>query len=177
MTKKLTESLEMYLKTVLVLEREYNPVRISQIAKLRGVSAASVSEAIQTLQGKGLIRHRAYQGVELSAQGRRIARRVEGRYRVLHHFLAEILGVSALSAQRDACEIEHIASAETMDRVTAFLEYIQDCKMNVSDVMSQFRDYYASRGQSDMCRECEVDTENPSSVKVPRCKQSDRESV
>ncbi len=49
MAKKLSETLEMYLKTILILEREYNPVRVNQIAKVRGVSAASVTEAIQTL--------------------------------------------------------------------------------------------------------------------------------
>ena len=61
MTRKLSETLEMYLKTILALEREFNPVRVSQIAKARGVSPASGTEAIQTLQEKGLRRLKAYQ--------------------------------------------------------------------------------------------------------------------
>ena len=155
MARKLSETHEMYLKTILVLEREYNPVRVNQIAKIRGVSAASVTEAIQNLQDKGLILHKAYGGVRLSAEGRRVAARVEQRYTVLRHFLTDVLGVDETVGDRDACEIEHVASAETMDRLTAFLEYVDQCKMNVSGVISHFKDYYALWSKGEACAECE----------------------
>jgi DtxR family Mn-dependent transcriptional regulator len=168
MAKKLSDALEMYLKTILILEREYNPVRVNQIAKVRGVSAASVTEAIHTLQNKGLILHRAYRGVRLSAEGRRVASQIEGWYEVLHHFLTEVLGVPGPLAQRDACEIEHVASAETVERLNAFLEYVHRCKMNVSEMISHFQDYYALREKGDTCSECEVGEELPWSLKLPR---------
>ena len=155
MAKKLSETLEMYLKTILILEREYNPVRVNQIAKVRGISAASVTEAIQTLQEKGLILRRAYHGVRLSAEGRRVAGRVEDRYEVVRYFLTEVLGVGEAVARRDACEIEHVATTETIDRLKAFLEYVHRCKLNVGEVVSHFQEYYEMRAKGDLCSECE----------------------
>ena len=125
MAKRLSETLEMYLKTILILEGEYNPVRMNQIAKARGVSAASVTEAVQTLQEKGLILHKAYKGVRLSAEGRRLAETIKGRYDVLYRFLTDVLGLEEIAADRDACEIEHVVSAETLERLAAFLERLQ----------------------------------------------------
>jgi DtxR family Mn-dependent transcriptional regulator len=168
MARKLSDRLEMYLKTILILEREYNPVRVNQIAKVRGVSAASVTEAIHTLQDKGLILRQAYRGVRLSAEGRRVAQQIEGRFEVLRYFLTEVLGVREPLARRDACEIEHAASAETMDRLTAFVEYVHRCKLNVPEVISHFHDYYAQRAKGDMCSECEWGKKLLWSLKLPR---------
>jgi len=168
MTRKLSDTLEMYLKTVLILEREYNPVRSSQIAKVRGVSAASVTEAIRTLQDKGLILRQSHRGVRLSAEGRRVAQHVEGRYEVLRYFLTEVLGGGETLARRDACEIEHVASPETMDRLTAFVEYVHRCKLNVPEVISHFHEYYEKRSKGKMCTECEIEEEMLWSLKLPR---------
>ncbi|UCH84066.1 MAG: metal-dependent transcriptional regulator [Candidatus Latescibacterota bacterium] len=142
---KLSDKLEMYLKTILLLEREYKPVRVSHIAKMRGVSAASVTEAIHTLQDRGLILHRAYGGVRLSAKGRRKARQIEGYHDVLRHFLTDILGVGEPLATGDACEIEHVASAETMERLTAMLEYLDQSDVDVSRLIAGFQKFYSRR--------------------------------
>ncbi len=167
MARKLSDTLEMYLKTILILEREYNPVRPSQIANVRGVTAASVTEAIHTLQDRGLILRHAHRGVRLSAEGRRMAQRIEGRYEVLRYFLTEVLGVAETLARRDACEIEHVASRETMDRLTAFVEYVHRCKMNVPEVISHFHDYYEKRAKGKMCADCEGGEELLWSLKLP----------
>ncbi|HEU4364527.1 MAG TPA: metal-dependent transcriptional regulator [Candidatus Krumholzibacteria bacterium] len=156
MSRHLSDKLEMYLKTILVLERAYSPVRVNQIAKERGVSAASVTEAIGTLQERGLILHKAYQGVRLSAEGRRVAERILNRYEVLRHFLTDVLGVEESTGRRDACEIEHVASPETMDRLEAFLKYVDHCRLNVSEVISHFKDYYVLKSRGDACERCEI---------------------
>ncbi|RLC96156.1 MAG: metal-dependent transcriptional regulator [Chloroflexi bacterium] len=149
MTQKLSDVLEMYLKTVLMLEREFNPVRISHIAKARGVSAASVTEATQTLREKGLILHRSHGGVRLSAKGRRMALAVEARHAVLHGFLTEILGVEDRVAGRDACEIEHVASTETMDRLTVLLEYLKQSEDCMAGFLKKFRTFSALRAEKE----------------------------
>lgn len=155
MAGRLSETLEMYLKTILILEREFNPVRPGQIAKVREVSAASVTEAIRSLQDKGLVLRQTDRGIKLSAGGRRVAQQVEGRFEVLRYFLTEILGVGESLAGTDACEIEHVASPETMDRLTAFVEYVHRCKLNVAEVISHFQDYYDGRAAGKTCAECE----------------------
>ena len=124
MKRNLSDTLEMYLKTILQLEREYSPVRISQIAKARRVSAASASEAVDTLREKGFVLRRSGSDVRLSAKGRRTASEIESRHDVLFDFIAGILGVSARVAARDACEIEHAASRETLERLAVLSDYL-----------------------------------------------------
>jgi DtxR family Mn-dependent transcriptional regulator len=126
MAKRLSETLEMYLKTILILEEEFNPVRVNQIARARGVSAASVTEAVQNLQDKGLILHKAYRGVRLSAEGRRLAEAIKRRYDILFRFFTDVLGLDEVAADRDACEIEHVVSPETLERFTAFLDHVEN---------------------------------------------------
>jgi DtxR family Mn-dependent transcriptional regulator len=142
MSRGLSETLEMYLKTILQLEREYNPVRVGHIAKARGISAASVSEAVTTLREKRLILHRPHGDVRLSAQGRRIAAEIERRHDVLFGFLHRILGVEERTAARDACDIEHVASRETMDRLEVMFEYLSEedaCRAGFVDNFKQYR--------------------------------------
>ena len=156
MSRKLTDTQEMYLKTILHLEQRYKPVRMTHIAEERGVKSGSATEAIQTLVAKRLVLHQPYGGVELSAEGRRAADAIEQRFNTLQHFLTEILGVDARVAERDACAIEHVASPETMKRLTTFLQYVRRCRMNVSEVISHFHAYYELRAQGGSCDRCEA---------------------
>jgi DtxR family Mn-dependent transcriptional regulator len=135
----------MYVKTILVLEREFDPVRVSQIAKARGVSAASVTEAIRTLQDKGLIDHKAYGGVRLTAQGRRMARTIVGRFNVLFRFLNEMVGMSEATADKEACELEHVVSHESVERLGALLEFAEQDGGALTSEINRFHNYYRQR--------------------------------
>ena len=61
-----------------------------------------------------------YGNIELTEKGTRVAALVLGRHVVLKAFLLK-LGVSERTAEKDACLMEHILSAETMERVQEFL--------------------------------------------------------
>jgi len=145
MVKKLSESLEMYIKTILVLEREFDPVRVSQIAKARGVRAASVTEAIRTLQDKELILHKAYGSVRLTAQGRRMARTIVSRFDVLYRFLNGVLGLCEAAADREACEFEHVITPELVERLAVFLEFLDQDQNGLSAEIAGFQEYYKHR--------------------------------
>ncbi len=80
---------------------------------------------------------------------------MEDRNEVVRYFLTEVLGVGEAVARRDACEIEHVANKETIDRLKAFLEYVHRCKLDVAKVVSHFQDYYEMRAKGDQCSECE----------------------
>ena len=57
--------------------------------------------------------------MQLTEKGRRVAKEVLGRHTLLRGFL-EKLGVSRRIADRDACLMEHILSAETLDKIRDF---------------------------------------------------------
>jgi Mn-dependent DtxR family transcriptional regulator len=100
--------------------------------------------------------HDSYRDVRLTPRGKRAAQQVLRRFEVLHRFLTEVLGLGDSAARRDACEIEHIVGTETMERLTAFLEYVGTCRHNVPAVIDHFQSFFALRAVGDPCSECEA---------------------
>ena len=62
-----------------------------------------------------------YGDIELTAKGRRIAASVLSRHTLLKAFLMK-LNVPEEQADNDACLMEHILSATTLDRIRDFVE-------------------------------------------------------
>jgi DtxR family Mn-dependent transcriptional regulator len=60
-------------------------------------------------------------GVTLTEKGLRLAKMVHSRHTLLRDFLMK-LGVSLRTADRDACLMEHVVSAETLDRIRIYME-------------------------------------------------------
>lgn len=117
----MTQSLEDYLETVYLLISEGKPAQVRDIAKSMDVTMPSVVKAIRELTKLELVTHKPYQDIALTVKGRRLARMVLGRHELLRSFLMQ-LGVSRRMADKDACMMEHILSAETLDRIRIFTE-------------------------------------------------------
>lgn len=158
MNKALSSNMEMYLKTILRLGVEGEPVRVKAIAESLGVTMPSVSEALRSLRARGLVLHPSYGGVQLSARGRRVAEAVNSRYEILQKFFVEVLQVDPKTASRDACEIEHVMGPDTLQRLMAFLDYMQHCRMDVSAIIEHFHEYLGWRLAGEHCRDCELET-------------------
>ena len=117
----MTQSLEDYLEAICVLDREDGGAQVRDIAKALGVTMPSVVKAMRELVRLDLARHVPYKPVTLTLKGRRVARLVLRRHELLREFL-EKLGVSRPVADKDACLMEHILSAETLDRIRIYTE-------------------------------------------------------
>ena len=167
MSAHLSPNMEMYLKTILRLGRSDEPVRVKAIADSLGVKMPSVSGALRQLKAKGLVLHPAYGAVRLSARGRRAAGSVNQRYEVLRRFFTDVLNLDARAADRDACEIEHVVSPETMRRLAAFLDYMTRCRMDVDKVISHFHEYLGWRQAGELCKDCELGGERPPNCPMP----------
>ena len=116
------ESGEDYLEAVLELEQERGTVRLTDVANRIGVTKPSVSRAMKILQTEGYIHQETYGTIELTAKGRIKASQVYGRHRTLTRFLEDVLGLDPETAESDACRMEHILSAKTMQRLSAFVD-------------------------------------------------------
>jgi len=117
----MTQSLEDYVEMIYRLQKENCKVKVSDVASALAVTKPSVVRAIRELTRLGLVCHEPYRGVELTVKGARVARLVLGRHELLREFLVK-LGVRAPAADRDACLMEHILSAETLDRIRNYIE-------------------------------------------------------
>jgi len=104
----------MYLETILVLSQKEEPVRSLDVARYLGVSRPSVSRAMSILKNGKYVEIDSNGYITLAESGRRIAEKIYERHVVLSRFL-EDLGVEKLTAEEDACRIEHIISDESFN--------------------------------------------------------------
>ena len=117
----MTKSLEDYIEVVYVLIQEKRRARVRDIATTLKVKMPSVVKAITELKKRELVSQEPYGDVELTVKGRRIATIILNRHNKIREFLMR-LGVSRRIADKDACLMEHILSAETMDKIRDFLK-------------------------------------------------------
>ncbi len=118
----LSASLEDYLEAIQEIRGDGGVVRVRDIAKRMKVRAPSATAAVRRLKRMGLVSHARYEYVELTGRGEEAAQRVTRRHQMLKRFLEEVLGVSEKVAERDACQLEHAMSMETMARLVQFME-------------------------------------------------------
>ncbi len=113
-TKKLMESGQMYLETILVLTEKNGQVRSIDVCDEMGYSKPSVSRAVSKLKTDGYITVDGGGYITLTDSGRTVAEKIYERHTVLTEFIAR-LGVSRETAAEDACKIEHDISDETFE--------------------------------------------------------------
>lgn len=122
-----SESMEMYLKTILELECDDEPVAISQIAERLGVSAVSANEMIKRLIEREMLVHTPYKGVRLTELGRRRGLSVQRRHRLWECFLVDSLFIPWDRAHDLACRLEHATADEVTEALAAFLGHPKTC--------------------------------------------------
>lgn len=116
-----TTSSEDYLEAILLLSGKDGCVRSVDVARAKQVSRASVNKALGILKEKGLIRQQKYGTVSLTEEGVKVAGSVMQRHIALKGFLIEVLGVRPETAEKDACQMEHAISRETMNKLEEFM--------------------------------------------------------
>ncbi len=104
--RKVQESGEMYLETILVLSEKSPTVRSIDVGEYMGFSKPSVSRAVKLLKEGGFITVSPEGFLKLTDAGHEIAAKIYERHRVLTQILVS-LGVDEKTASEDACKIEH----------------------------------------------------------------------
>ena len=115
----MTQSLEDYLEAVYVLIAEDRPAQVRDVARMLAVKMPSVVKDIHELKKLGLVTQKPYANIELTTKGSRVAKHVLNRHTLIRDFLMK-LGVSRRIADKDACLMDHILSAETIDRIRIY---------------------------------------------------------
>jgi DtxR family Mn-dependent transcriptional regulator len=114
----MTQSLEDYLEMVSFLADE-GEVRVTDIATRLGVSKPSVLTALKTLEAQGFLEHERYRTVSLTKKGVQQSAEIRDRHTFLTIFLQDVVGVSPVTAEKDACKMEHLLSDETLKKMKA----------------------------------------------------------
>ena len=112
----LLESGEMYLETILVLQKKLPAVRSIDISEEMNYSKPSVSRAVKLLKTNGYINVDSTGYITFTDKGKKVAENIYERHTVLTKCLLN-LGVSEETAEKDACKIEHDLSDETFEAI------------------------------------------------------------
>lgn len=118
---KIHKSAEDYLEMILRLQEEKGYVRSVDIATGLQVSKPSVSVAMKNLRENGLISMDRDNYITLTQAGMDIASSVYDRHKALTEILIRI-GVNPVTAQEDACRVEHDISQETYEAIVRQLK-------------------------------------------------------
>jgi DtxR family Mn-dependent transcriptional regulator len=124
----LSESLEDYLEAIYWIEREKKVARSKDIASRLHVSTSSVTGALHTLSDLGLVNYSPYHLVTLTQKGRKEARGVVRRHETLREFFTCVLCIDRKEADETACRMEHVLSAEILDRLVQFIEFVKQSR-------------------------------------------------
>ncbi len=121
MTAQFSESIEDYLKTIYALEEEQISAATVTLAERLGVKPPSITGMVKRLAERRLLRHRPYYGVTLTAAGKRRARAIIRRHRLIELFLVEILHLPTDLVHQEAERWEHVVSPEAIERIDIVL--------------------------------------------------------
>ena len=113
---KLHTSGEDYLETILVLQKKSGMVRSVDVARHMEVSKPSVYHAMTTLREGGFLTMDSDYFLHLTDAGRKVAEQIFKKHRFFTDRLIEA-GVDPVTAEKDACRMEHVISQESFERL------------------------------------------------------------
>ena len=117
---------ENYIKAIYKLSKAGTTAASTNgIAEVLNTKAASVTDMLRKLAGKGIIHYIKYQGVTLTEEGQRVALQVVRKHRLWEVFLVEKLHFNWDQVHELAEELEHIHSDLLIQRLDQFLGFPQ----------------------------------------------------
>ena len=151
---RLSASLEDYLEAICHLEQSQRVARAKDIACLMKVRRASVTGALKTLAGRGLINYSPYSYTTLTPAGRDMAKDIIHRRKILEDFFINILRLSPEDAGTNAHRMEHTIDPAAIDKLVCFLEFVNICPRTDMKWLDAFVRFCAQEPRTSDCRTC-----------------------
>lgn len=152
--EELSASLEDYLEVIYHLEKANRAARSKDIADQMHVQRASVTGALKTLAGRGLINYSPYKTITLTDQGHRVAQEIIRRHETLKEFFITALLLDPERADANACRIEHAIGSAAIERLVQLLDFIKHCPRAGTDWLEAFATYCRTGDRNPDCRSC-----------------------
>ena len=119
---------EDYLRAIYHLEEENSqPVKSIDLASYMKVSKPSVSEMLRKLSDDGFVKFEAYSPMHLTAKGRKEAKAITFKHRVIEMFLSKMLKLDYQMIHDEAHKLEHAFSDVSIKRLHSLLGSPKHC--------------------------------------------------
>jgi len=152
----LSESLEHYLEAIYHISQEKGAARAKHITERLHVNSSSVTGALQTLSGLGLVNYAPYDLITLTDAGREAALDLIGRHFGLFDFFANVLGIQEEDAHDAAGKMEHSLPPFVLERLKLYIAYVNTCPQGASH-WEEGRGYVCTRhdvSDQEICESC-----------------------
>ena len=139
---------QRYIETIfeLCIEHEHDHAHSKAIAEKLNIKMPSVTEALRTLSGLGLINYQVRKAITLTDRGNQIAETLDRRHKNLASFFIGILGCDSVRANHFACDIEHVIDGDLSNRISAFSEYMDKNTETDANIFEDFKKQYIPEG-------------------------------
>ena len=116
-----TASREDYLRGLYILEEEKGTIKSIDLAHYLDVSKPSVSEMVKSLSKEGLVYHKKYSNLNFTPKGRKIAKKLTSKHRIIESFLKNVLKIDSRSIHQEAHRLEHAFSDDSIGKIRKLL--------------------------------------------------------
>jgi len=127
LTEEVTSQTEEFLETIYRLQERDGAARTSELVKMLNIVPGTVTNTVERLEKRGLVRHEVYRGVKLTDEGKAIALQVLRRHRLSERLLSDVLHMNWDQIHEAACQLEHGITEEVAENIEKLLEQPQTC--------------------------------------------------
>ena len=120
----ISKSLEEYLKTMYVLQKQTGNIRVTDIAEKMECTKPSVNKAINNLKENKLINYESYGTIELTEDGENLAKKILEAYDIIYVFLKEVLNLDEQEAKDEAEKIKLNMSDDTINKLAKYVHNV-----------------------------------------------------
>lgn len=117
----MTKSLEEYLKTIYILKKQNNNIRVTDIAERMNCTKPSVNKAIKNLKEETMVNYESYGTIELTDKGENLAKKIIEAYDIVYLFLKDVLGLEENDAKEEAEKIKSTISDDTANKLAKYV--------------------------------------------------------
>lgn len=122
-----TPTVEDYLMTMHVMERDYGEIIAARLAEMLDVSPATVAMTLKRMERDRWITGKGRKGIHLTDTGRSAAHSVIRRHMLTEWLLVKLLKVPVSQTHDEAHGIEHAISPQLEERLREVLEDPKVC--------------------------------------------------
>ncbi len=111
---------EDYLEAIYVLKKQTGEVRSVDLARYMGYTKPSISHAVSILKKGGFLNMDQEGYLHLTDSGQKVAEKIYERHCFFKNKLV-MVGITPEIAEQEACQIEHIISEDTFQKIKNYL--------------------------------------------------------
>lgn len=119
-----SKALEEYLKTMYILKKQNETIRVTDIAEKMNCTKPSVNKALKNLQDNELITYQTYGPIELTQSGENLAKKILEAYDIVYLFLKDVLDLDDAEAKKEAEQIKLAINDNTINKLAKYVHKV-----------------------------------------------------